>query len=273
MVPNPRIMRALVKSELTGNDHLPVDSLNSNLIQVDDLPLLPNPKKRKLIDFKGKRRVSYQLRFLYLALEQWTEKQAGCEIVFATVHFSVKQEERLKRAKKGPAGAFSDQLKKALMSLTTPYSYFLVLEQGTSVNKRLHAHIVISCYPDEAANLHGILKRYTTGGPSGVDIRDHYELKFRAKHGSFEHSAMEMDLEYDDCSYTESSKKPGEFIRKVPVNIGVADYLSKQLESSERLFKGTPFYAPQNLRRLANEIYGSAYEHQKALNAAGNICG
>ena len=271
MAPNPRIMRALAKSELTGNYHLPVDSLNSNIIRVDDLPLLPNPKKRKLIDFKGKRRVSYQLRFLYLALEQWTEAQPNCEIAFATVHFSSKQEERLKRAKKGPAGAFSDQFKKALSVLKMPHNYFLVLEQGSTGHKRLHAHIVISYCPDEIQRLREVLERYSSGVPSGVKIQEHFELKLAAKPGSFEQVALELDLEYGECAYTESPDRAGEFSRQFPVNIGVADYMSKQLEVSEKRFKGAPFHAPQSLRRLANELYSNAYESQKAFKASGTI--
>lgn len=273
MRPNPRIMRSLINSELTGNDHLPVDTLNSNIICVDNLPSLPNPKKRKLVDLRGKRRASYQLRFLYLALENWTEQHPGCELAFVTVNFSEQQEQRLIRAKKGPAGAFSDQLQKAFRKLMLPVNFFLVIEKGKQGNKRLHAHVVISCIPDMLVQIESMLKRYTSGGASGVDIRDHYELKIYAKPGSFERTALEMDMEYGDCSYTpkESEWFENLFVKRVPMNIGVADYMSKQLEASARLYKGKPFYAPQSLRRIANELYARMYERQQELKKAGTI--
>lgn len=271
MTPNPRIMRALAKSALTGNDHLPVDTMNSNLIRVDDLPSLPNPKKKKLIDFRGKRSVSYQLRFLYLALEKWSADRGGYKLSFVTVHFNHEEEERLKKAKKGPAGAFADLLQKALKALGYPANFFMALEEGKTENKRLHAHIVISHHESDQAVLIQTLRRYASSGPSGIDIRDYYKLFWTPNPAFFEAGAVEMDIEHGDISYLPDPRKPGRYYRNVALNIGVADYISKHLLSNRVRFKGIPFYAPQALRREATALFSVAYQQQQALKADGAL--
>jgi hypothetical protein len=262
-------MRSLCKSKLTGNDLLPVDTINSNLIQADRLPLLPNPKKKELVDVRGKRFVSYQLRYLYLALEKWTAERPGYRLSFVTVHFSQKQETRLKKARKGPVAAFADQLQKRLEAMERPVNFFMVLEEGKSDKKSLHAHIVISHWGDDLVVINRLLRRYASPVPSGIDIKDYYLLKLAPKRDTFEAAAIEMDIEYGDSGYTPVPNRPGKYYRKMPMNIGVADYMSKQVENNRDVFKSAPFYAPQSLRRAANALYEEAYRKQQTLRDEG----
>lgn len=259
-------MRALYKAGLTGNDCLPVDTHNASLIAVDDLPSLNNLKKRDLVDKKGKRKVSYQLRYLFLALDAWCSSQPGHVMTFATVHFSLPVEVKLMRASKGPAAAYGNQLRDALKELSHPSNFFLVLENGTSDSKRLHAHIVIACHPDDAAALKKNLKRSASPTSTGVHIQQTYTLRHTPAPGSFEEAAMELDFEHKMNSYSRGEKS-GEYIQSLPVNIGVADYISKDLAKNMVRFKGRPFYAVRELVQAANSMYDTAYRKQRELKA------
>ncbi|TCK05868.1 hypothetical protein [Marinobacterium mangrovicola] len=267
LTPNPRIMRYLEKSALLRNDLLPVDTMNSALIPTEELPYLPHPKKRKLIDYRGKRRVSYQLRFLYDALVTWTVEREGYCTSFVTLHFSREYERRLKQRKKGPAGAFSDSLQKSLKALVHDASFFLVVEQGFSENKRLHAHVVISYHPEDREALMVVMRHYS----DNTKIQDDFELMLKPKSGSFVASAIELDDEHGLNAYEKKKGGRGGYSMKLPVNIGAADYISKQVLSNRVRFKGSPIYAPQDLRRRAADLYADAYEQQQLLKAQGRI--
>ncbi|MGI1671823.1 MAG: hypothetical protein K6L74_16075 [Neptuniibacter sp.] len=263
--PNPRILRALNKKKITGNDLAPVDTSNTNIPSTDSLPSLPHIKKREgLIKFaSGRRKLSYQLRYLFKALHLWTEEREGHKISFATVHFDLLTERKLMSAKKGSVAAYGDRLSKALQSLNNESNFFLTLEHGKSANKRLHAHILISYHPDDFEHLKDLLKKGANNTGTGIKIQHTYSLKHPAKPGTDDYVNLEEELAKGICSYDKNSK--GEFVVELPVNMGAADYMSKDLAKKVVTAKKRAFYAPRSLTKISNDLWKKSYEDQKAL--------
>lgn len=163
--PNPRILRALNKHTITGNDLAPVDTSNSNIPSTDSLPSLPNRKKRFRPITIGKRKLSFQLRYLFKALLQWKQDKPAYKISFATVHFDRLTEDKLTKAKKDPLSACADRLSYMLKQPSNNSTFSFTLEKGKTANKRLHAHILIAYHPDDFDTLKALLKKgaNTTG--------------------------------------------------------------------------------------------------------------
>lgn len=267
--PNPRILRALQKQEVTGNDLAPVDTSNTNIPSIDSLPALPNRKKRTGPITTGKRKLSYQLRYLFKALLQWKEDKADYKISFATVHFDRLTEDKLNAAKKGPVSAYADRLSKAISTLDHEANFFFVMEKGKSSNKRLHVHILIAYHPDDFDTLKPLLKKGANTTGTGLKIQDTFTLQHPAQPGSFEYEALELDEEHGVCSYDNDAKeaqKKGrdkKFFKVLPVNIGSVDYISKDLAKRVIINTKHPYYAPQSLTKMANQLWDEAYEKQK----------
>lgn len=100
--PKPRIVRALNKQEITVSNLAPVDTSNSNIPTPDSLPDLPNRKKRTGPIKAGKRKLSYQLRYLFKALLHWKNERDEYKIAFATVHFNLLTEHKLRKMRLSP---------------------------------------------------------------------------------------------------------------------------------------------------------------------------
>jgi len=263
--PNPRILRAMQQQEITGNNLAPVDTSNSNIPSTDSLPSLSNRKKRSgPFKFGVKnRKVSYQLRYLFKALLQWKGEREGYKTAFATVHFDRITEGKLTKAKKGPVSAYGDRLSKALKSLDNEANFFFTLELGRQANKRLHAHILIAYHPDDFETLKTLLKKGANNTGTGLKIQHTFILKHPARPGSFEYEALELDEEHGVCSYEKD--QDGKYFKELPVNIGSVDYISKDLAKRVLTKTKHPYYAPQSLTKIANQLWDKAYEKQKAL--------
>jgi hypothetical protein len=261
--PNPRISRALNKQEITGNDLAPVDTSNTNIPSTDSLPSLPNRKKRSRPITIGKRKLSYQLRYLFKALLQWKEDKVDYKISFATVHFDRITEGKFTKAAKGPVSAYGDRLSYINKQLIHDANFFFTLEKGKTTNKRLHAHILIAYHPDDFDTLKAGLKKGANTTGTGLKIQDTYILRHPARPGSFEYEALEVDEEQGVCSYDKD--KTGNYFKELPVDAGSVDYMSKDL--AKRVISKTkhPYYAPQSLTKTANQLWDEAYEKQKAL--------
>lgn len=266
LTPNPRLTRAVERMEITGNDYRPVDTLNNYIPTVNQLPPLPSPKKKKLIDVKGKLPVSYQLRYLYIALSNLTDR-TEMDTSLATVRFSAEQEEKLLASIKKPANAYGELLSKNFKKLLHPVHFFLVLERGKKSDaKRLHAHMVLSYNPNDRPAIEVILKRHTDGSPTSVMVQETYELKSYAPNSSFKATAMEMADEYNNNMY-EREKNSSLYKRTMLIDIGIADYMSKQLEKMNKELKSLPFHASRTLRAEANKLYEEAYRKQQLMKA------
>lgn len=262
--PNPRILRALNKQEITVSNLAPVDTSNSNIPTPDSLPDLPNRKKRTGPITVGKRKLSYQLRYLFKALLHWKNERDGYKIAFATVHFNLPTEHKLKATKKGPVSAYADRLSKALPSLDNETNFFFVMEQGKkSTAKRLHAHILIAYHPDDLDTLKVLLKKGANTTGTGLRIQHTYILKHPAKPGSIEYSGLEIDEANGMCCYERDHK--GSFYRELPVDAGAVDYISKELARKVLSKTKHPYFAPRSLTKIANELWDAAYEKQKSL--------
>ena len=269
--PNPRIQRALNKQTITGNDLAPVDTSNTNIPPTDSLPPLPNRKKRSRPITIGKRKLSYQLRYLFKALLQWKEDKADYKISFATVHFDRLTENKFTKATKGPVSAYGDRLSYINKQLNHDSNFFFTLEKGKTTNKRLHAHILIAYHPDDFNTLKMLLKKGANTTGTGLKIQDTYILKHPARPGSFEYEALEMDKKVGLCSYDDDEKdpkrdgKPIKFFKELPIDAGSVDYMSKDL--AKRVISKTrhPYYAPQSLTKIANQLWDEAYDKQKTL--------
>lgn len=264
--PNPRILRALQKQEITVNNLAPVDTNNANIPSTDSLPFLPNPKKRSGPINIGKLKLSYQLRYLFKALLQWKETRADHKIMFATVLFSRVTEDKLNKAKKGPVSAYGDRLSKAFKNLDNETNFFFTLEKGKSLNKRLHAHILIAYHPDDFDTLEALLKKDAINTGSGVKTQHHYILKHPAKPGSAEYEILELDEEHGLCSYKKDEN--GNYYKKLPIDVGAADYISKDLSKGCLGKSKRRYYATRSLTQLSNELWKEGYELQKKVIAS-----
>lgn len=263
--PNPRILRTVQKQEITGNDLAPVDTSNTNIPSTDSLPSLPNRKKRTGPIKTGKRKLSYHLRYLFKALLQWKETRADHKVSFATVHFDRVTEDKLTKAKKGPVSAYADRLSKALNNLDNEANFFFTMEKGKSSNKRLHVHILIAYHPDDFDTLKALLKKGANTTGTGLKIQHTYILRHPARPGSFEYEALELDESHGVCSYNKD--KDGNFFKELPVDAGSVDYMSKDL--AKRVITKTkhPYYSPQSLTKIANQLWDEAYDKQKEMKA------
>ena len=265
--PTPRLARAVARMEITGNDLLPVDTKNSNIPTVNELPLLLDPKKKRLIDKRGKRTASYQLRYLYKALK---EISSSSEFIttFTTVSFSTEQEQLLLSRRKKPASTFGEQLIKTFKPLLHPVYFFLVLERGDlQASNRLHAHMIMSFHPSYYKDIRNKLKSFTDGKANKVNMKRNYDLKLYAPAGSFAKLTIDLDAEYNLSQYTRDDNKPSMYKHRTPVDIGATDYMSKQLDTMKAELKSSPIYAPQNLRSKAHQLYAAAYERQQLMKA------
>lgn len=263
MPPNPRIIRALEQAEITGNDHSPVDTSNSNLIPTGLLPSLTDIKKRLINKRVGKRMISYQLRFLYIALFEWFTNQDYYTYRFVTVHFDSVTEARLMNGKKGPVVAYSDRLRKSLAALPHSTEFFFVLERGSTVNKRLHAHVLIAFHKEDLDSLKPIFSKGATQTGSGLDISNTFELIHSAQPGTSAYEMLELEEEHGCCSYKKNKK--GKYVVELPLSIGAADYMSKDLSKRLAGHTGRRFYATSGITSIANARYNAAYKRQQVM--------
>ena len=263
MSPNPRILKALKQAQLTGNDHSPVDTSNTNLTSTNLLPLLEDIKKRSINKKIGKRTISFQLRYLYIALCQWMNNQPDCIHRFITVHFDLLTEARLMKGKKGPVVAYSDRLKKSLAALSHPTEFFLVIERGSTANKRLHAHVLLAFHAEDLSSLKAIFRKGATKTGSGVDIADTFELKHSAKPGTSAYEMLESDEANGTCLYKKNAK--GVYVVNLPLSIGAADYMSKDLSKRLPGHTGRRFFATSGITSIANSLYTAAFKEQQEI--------
>lgn len=271
LTPNPRIMRALAKSEITGNFCLPVDTLNTSLLVVDDLPFLPHIKKRKQAYKIGNRTISFHLRFLYLAIREMSIENE-MTLSFATVHFSEEFEKSLLGTKRKPASNYGEQLTKLFRAASHPVEFFLVLEQGKKgQGKRLHSHMIIMHHPDDIEVITEKLKNCESNPQTGVRIGDTYEITVTLEPDSFEQVAMELDIEHGISQYRPCEKEPNDYHREYAVNIGSADYMSKELIKMKRKLNSSPIFASKELRARANKLHDQLYKKQQLLKAQGKL--
>ncbi|MEM5537951.1 hypothetical protein WNY58_16320 [Neptuniibacter pectenicola] len=98
--PNPRLLRAIVKQHSTFSDHRPVDTYNTNIIDSDSLPEVPDPthKQRTVsVDKKtgkkvsgreaGAKAVSFFLRSAFAALTEAHRESPLSQLSSITVNF------------------------------------------------------------------------------------------------------------------------------------------------------------------------------------------
>ncbi len=261
--PNPRILRDLQRREIAVSDLAPVDTSNSNIPTTDSLPDLPNRKKRTGPISAGKRKLSYQLRYLFKALLLWKENKPLHKIAFATVHFDSVTEQKLISTRKGPVSAYGDRLTKALTTLDHNSNFFFTLEKGKTATKRLHAHILVAYHPEDFEALQLILKKGANTTGTGLRIQHTYVLKHPAKPDSMEYAALELDEEHGICAYTKDSA--GRYSRELPVDAGAVDYMSKDLAKKVISNAKRPYYAPRHLTQSANVLWDQAFLKQTKL--------
>ena len=289
-----RIERSLVNRDLTLSTGLPVDTNNSNIISSDSLKPI-NKKDKKAAQIKVKnhnnKSVSFDLRSLFLAIAEINGLNPSARLAFVTVNLSMKVSRKLlansKKATKSYAINLNNRFKAGLrtkgLHLKEQPSFFLVLED--SRDKSLHAHIIISHHPDDKDTLNKMFRKDTANHNNDVVFQYEYRLWLNALPDSDAWMRNELDLEYDQhhqqddklCIYPgRAFNKHGQerFYTDVPVDIGSADYMSKDLEK--------PFQAPENsfnelndpeLRpKKDNRVYRQQHVGEVAKRIYDNAC-
>lgn len=254
----PRLARAVADLVVSGNYLGAVDTNHSRYIYRKELP-----KRLHRDDFK----VNYQYRpgwytSLYLtdffrSISHLDDKKQKSFLVFITVKFALATAEGLMSCRKSPASAYGDILRARFKGLSV--DYFLVMEGSTPTD--LHAHIIMSfCNEDE--NTIRELLRKDVNDDSGVMIQTTYRRYLNAEPDSQRWHENELDIEYGISQYTKIDAK-GRWYRECPVDVGAADYISKELAMPLMGSTGRRLYAPRRVAKLAKELGEQAYQLSK----------
>ncbi|MEL4431747.1 hypothetical protein [Shewanella mangrovisoli] len=174
---------------------------------------------------------SRELENAFLAMKDLIIKRIVTgRLVLATVYFSHKA-----KAKNLSAHAYGKKLRERGWGLPT----IIVLEHGKASKKLSHAHI-ITISEESASNrfpaLRELLKKDANHYDSAIKIQDSYITKFRYT----DLTALEEEqsgnvippIEEHNSEYWMKTWRPegSNYIhRRLPIDVGIADYLSKQL--------------------------------------------
>ncbi len=287
--PTPALVRAVAHAAITGNDRGLVDTSNYNLTSSFTPPLLDRPSHKKpnhkitrrvdqgphinhnRLDEEGQGRpqktltryISYPLRTLYQAVEGLCEVNEAMHAV--TVYFSQEVSEALRGNKKGAVVGYAERVKLRFDRAGISFkNYFFVLEESASGG--LHAHFVAAFDPQLIKRVRELLKADGAGEDSDVKIQAGYWQYHSASPGTPEWELLELDSEFDLNQYELHTLESGRqrWRRRVPVNIGWADYISKDLHRRLQGIPGQHYYAPIRVKKAAAELYEEKHVYQRS---------
>jgi hypothetical protein len=264
---NPALARAVSRLVYTGSLLAPVDTNNKRITPLERLPKLPNPGNKEAVNKIGNLKVSYPLRFQFMAVEQRRRrKQAHHDLLHITVNLSAKTTDSLLQSTRAPASAYADKINRRLnRSLLSKPDFFLVME--VSKDQTLHVHIVMTLPSEQRAAVRDALMKDTNQHPTDVRIDTHYKNYLNIERDSPEWVLHQVDLDMDETRYINfetAGRHAGSYYELRAVDMGLADYLSKDLGKRSLLgSKARRYYAPQCITKAANDLYRQAYELQQ----------
>jgi hypothetical protein len=219
-----------------------------------DLPKIDNVRnihKTICINPSKKQYVNYALRAATRVL--LNEQKNNCSVCLVTIYFSREFSLFLSKIK-NPVSYYGELIKKRLKKLSVD-KFYIVFEEGSNLTisgelSGLHAHIVTITDKNESEALKRALKRdkelllNKNGKISSSAIKvqfGYYETLLECSSSSLiktEVTTFETESKWTYKSIDGFNKSDKVFRSKVknPINIGLADYLSKEL--SESIFLG-----------------------------------
>jgi|GEM_PF-4967969 len=284
--PNPRLLKAGEKQYSTFSDLRPVDTYNTKVINADLLPELHDPT-HKQGTFKvdkntgeitqkrnGALAVSFYLRSAFAAIEEVHVESSCSQLSSITVNFDHEQSDRMVEGNASKKGAtfYSNKLitrfkrgmpKRGLFLQEQP-RFMVTLED--SVDGSLHANIIMRHHPEDERAIREMLKVEAKDDNNAVSLKTEYELWLDAAPGAelWQLNEMERDEYPELCSYPLlGTNKHGQkrFYRMTPVDSGMADYMSKELNNLLRsLSAGTRLSMDSETKKRAAEIYKERYK-------------
>jgi len=278
---SPRLLRAIARNLTTVSDCTPVDTYNSNTINVFEVPEAPSGGRDKSASFKTVtkgRSVNLLFRASFLALAELHLQMGESQLSFVTVNLS--QCDSFRIVSEGGAPAYAKKLRRRIQQkLTTGKqrllqkpNFFLALEDSADGSK--HVHIIMRHHPDDQPLLNSILRKEAADHDNAVQFKAEYRLWLDAEPGSAAWQANELDWLHDRghgadyCVYRRMGINRGkvDFYRLMPVDAGAADYISKELE---RALKGNPdasrLYIDTELRSRAKMILEGRYKLKRDM--------
>jgi hypothetical protein len=243
--------------------------------------LLPSVKDRRnihktfILDKKKNLNVNFALRAATQALILEESKKTGFELVFITIHLNDELSQNLSNdlKDKKPTQYFNELLRKRVLKRFEVDDYYFVIEKvGTT---RLHAHIVClikigtELLIRDAFRASGwLLLNKANKVSNGVSIsRGYYLRMLRRSLGEVELDLLDMEVtDYAEESFWKSYQTIPDVLGEthdagfktkepVPIDVGLADYLSKQL--NEKIFGvggGKNYSISQSLSKLMNPL-------------------
>ncbi len=231
--------------------------------------------KTVVVDKILKQNVNNCLRACTLAIIRETNKLGSSKACFITIYFSPEYARKLS-LKDNPVGEYSDVIKKRFNAFGIE-DFYCVFEQGAAKNNSndkyagIHVHIVaLMVNLNFEAPLRKILRNpkevlidiNESTASSAVKIQYGYHLQIRKKH-HFDSSKSMIPYFAENNPQTlwrEANKKETEngvlFIHKelTDINVGLADYLSKGLNSPVFENSKSNFYKSRTLTKKMNAL-------------------
>ncbi|HCR99163.1 MULTISPECIES: hypothetical protein [Halomonas] len=269
----------------TGNDDRPV--------YIDNHPPIPHLKKReassKIPSLTRKRAngkphehyFSWKLTYCMKALMQYqnSNRADGWKLAAITVNLPFLRSLALTSQKKGPATAYGDAIAGRLSYLHRQPRFFLTLED--SKDETLHAHICMAYHPDDQVTIRQALRLDAASNNASIMFRHEYrqyepdptqgdidremdEAREAARAAGIPDDEGEPE---EPCSlYQLYDQRLNRYYRMMPIDIGWADYLSKELHQGGANFlvgksggQGRA-YVQRGLIQAANTLHKNARE-------------
>lgn len=291
--PRPALELAVAHFIATGNDdrgvyvgnHPPIPHLKKR----EPSNKVPSPVRKRTGGKPDDHFFSWKLTYLMKALKRYQERHgADSWVVEAiTVNLPFLRSTSLAMQTKGPATAYGDALADRLKHLQRQPRFFLVLED--SADETLHAHLCMCFHPDDKQAIKQALRLDAHGNNASVRFQQVYrqyepdprqgDIDREMDAARAEARALGIPDDEDEVAdpyslYPQYDRRNSWYYRMAPIDIGWADYLSKNLHLGGPNFlvgksggKGRG-YAQRELAREANALYVEARDnflHHKRL--------
>jgi hypothetical protein len=275
---SPRLMRGIARHTTTVSDCRPVDTYNNNIINPTEVPEVPSKGRDRNTSFEIKTKaksVNLQLRAAFAALAEIHLQAQLSQLSFITVNLSQRDSRIIVNG--GGAPFYAARIKRKIQNklatgkrnpLLKP-SFFLALEDSKDGSK--HAHIVMHHHPDDQKLIASLLRKEAANHDNAVQFKTEYKLWLDAEPGSdlWELNELERDDYLELCSYPlKGQNKHGQerFYRMTPVDAGVADYISKELEQTlQDNPAASRLYIDADLRSRSRQILDERYKLKRDL--------
>ncbi len=206
------------------------------------------------VDFDGYS-MSLDLRFYYKTLFNLVESTAGWKLAFITVNFSDEVTNRIAcAAARAAATYYADLINKRLRKRGVDAQWFCVLEDHEG---NLHSHCLVAYHEDDESAIRDCFKQDKAPTASGYRVQFSYKQRIR--------TWTKPSIKRQVFTNADGLRK----FRLAPIDIGIADYMSKTLDKPSRYMdpgRGR-IYASRGIRGQAKKLYTAARTRQQRLRS------